>query len=412
MSLMTLSFIDGLAINTLFTDPRWFFISTLIVVFSICLHEFCHAYAALKLGDPTAAEEGHLTLNPLKQMGITSLLMLLIIGIAWGAVPVNPQNIRSRWKALLISVAGPLANLFLFAVGWCAFGILMNHVSDVKQIVLEAVLFLGLINGVLFVFNMLPVPGLDGWAVVQTFFRKIRLPASEVLKGVLMILIFGAVFGIKYLFRLAQIVMLTAPAFFAVKSLPDDARRGDLKDAAIPLHTAYWNAEPPESAYYQAEGKNSISRREKAGLLKKIKLNDPEIMYSAQYGDVGLVVLKNKGAEEASLIYTMIRKEDGMWYIDEMPNFVNESQILQEARRNTPLPDGVTIPPDVAIRIRAAEELPRDAMIVDIRKEILYGGRDVILDVTFESPSDGRGTIRFRMEYHDGGIGWQILRQK
>lgn len=414
MFLTTLSFIDGLAINVLFEDPRRFFISTLIVVFSICLHEFCHAFAALKMGDPTAAENGHLTLNPLKQMGITSILMLLIIGIAWGAVPVNPQNIRSRWKALLISVAGPLANLFLFAVGWSAFGILMNHFSDVKPIVLEAVLFFGLINGVLFLFNMLPVPGLDGWAVVQVFFRKIRLPDSEVLKGVFMILIFAAIFGLKYLVRLAQIVMLTAPAFFAVKSLPDDARRGELRDVAIPLHTAYWNAEPPEAAFYQVDEKLSVSRVDKSHHFSQCDPEKLDVVYCVQYGDIGSVIIRDKEQEdtESCIGYIMVRKDDDMWYLDWMQYSSDTWLKFHNARRNTPLPEGVTVPADAAIRNILRRELPPEQRIVDIKKEILYGGRDVNLDVTFESPSEGRGTIRFRMEYHDGGIGWQILRQK
>ena len=58
----------GMFITKLWTEPQEFFLIVLVVVFSICLHEFCHAYAALLLGDSTAADRGHLTLNPLKQM--------------------------------------------------------------------------------------------------------------------------------------------------------------------------------------------------------------------------------------------------------------------------------------------------------------------------------------------------------
>ena len=72
-----------------FTDTRLFLLTTLVVVFSICLHEFVHAWTALQFGDTTAADRGHLTLNPLKQMGPMSIIMFLILGFAWGAVPVN-----------------------------------------------------------------------------------------------------------------------------------------------------------------------------------------------------------------------------------------------------------------------------------------------------------------------------------
>ena len=83
-------------ITALWQDPYWFFCASFLVVFSICCHEFMHAWVALKEGDPTAADEGHLTLNPIKQMGIYSLILLALFGIAWGQVPVNPANFRSR----------------------------------------------------------------------------------------------------------------------------------------------------------------------------------------------------------------------------------------------------------------------------------------------------------------------------
>ena len=87
-------------IKTLFEDPRTFATILLMVVFSISLHEFCHAYAALKMGDSTAADRGHLTMNPFRQMGWISLLMLVFIGIAWGQVPVNPENLTTRSKRI------------------------------------------------------------------------------------------------------------------------------------------------------------------------------------------------------------------------------------------------------------------------------------------------------------------------
>ena len=85
---------SGLFITRLFEEPYYTFIWLLVIVFSICCHEFAHAWTALHQGDPTAAEQGHLTLNPLKQMGVFSLIMLAIMGIAWGAVTVNPSRMK------------------------------------------------------------------------------------------------------------------------------------------------------------------------------------------------------------------------------------------------------------------------------------------------------------------------------
>ena len=110
----------NLFITQLFEDPQRFFIWLLVVIFSICCHEFMHAWAALKQGDPTAADEGHLTLNPMKQMGPFSLVMLAVCGIAWGRVPVRPWQMRHRHSDALVSLAGPATNFGLFLI----FGIL------------------------------------------------------------------------------------------------------------------------------------------------------------------------------------------------------------------------------------------------------------------------------------------------
>ena len=93
-------------ISNLFTNPFLFFTVVLTVGFSVCVHEYSHARVALALGDPTAAITGHLTLNPLKQMGLLSIVMLLVLGICWGAVPVNPRLVTPRKRAL-IALAGP-----------------------------------------------------------------------------------------------------------------------------------------------------------------------------------------------------------------------------------------------------------------------------------------------------------------
>ncbi|MCX6995813.1 MAG: site-2 protease family protein, partial [Kiritimatiellaeota bacterium] len=69
-------------------QPFFFFAWVGIVTFSICVHEFAHAWMALRCGDDTAARAGHLSLNPFRQMGPSSLIALLVVGIAWGAVPV------------------------------------------------------------------------------------------------------------------------------------------------------------------------------------------------------------------------------------------------------------------------------------------------------------------------------------
>lgn len=200
-------------IQRLFDDPRSFFMLSFIVVFSVCLHEYSHAQVALWMGDSTAADRGHLTLNPLKQMGFFSILMLLVLGFAWGAVPVNPANMKNKYGRLLTSFAGPAVNLILFALAWVFFGITANLHNAPASAIIFLGLF-GLMNLVLFVFNMLPVPGLDGWNIYTWFFPKLAMPNSEVVKGAMVILIFVAFMFVNYLFLFAQSVMQTAPVFF------------------------------------------------------------------------------------------------------------------------------------------------------------------------------------------------------
>lgn len=148
-------------------DPATYVPWMVFVVFSICVHELAHAWVALRNGDPTAAEAGHITLNPLRQMGLMSLVMLVLLGIAWGAVPVTPARLTRGGRAA-VAAAGPLANLALAAILALLAAVgarlgLGGQASIVTLLVLGAAA-----NGVLFLFNALPVPGLDGWNLLAT----------------------------------------------------------------------------------------------------------------------------------------------------------------------------------------------------------------------------------------------------
>ena len=174
-------------IRLLWQDPHMFVTILFLVTFSICCHEFMHAFVALKFGDDTAARCGHLTLNPLKQMGLMSLIMLLLFGIAWGQVPVNRANLRSRVGRVATILAGPLTNLALWVVfiGLClATGILTGNKFAFSMLAYSA-----MINLVLFAFNLLPVPGLDGFNIMIEFFPGIFHRDSEVVKGAYLLLI-------------------------------------------------------------------------------------------------------------------------------------------------------------------------------------------------------------------------------
>ena len=157
-----------LFIHYLFDEPQYYFCWVLSVAFSICVHEFSHAAVASAFGDNTARANGFMTLNPLRVMGIPSMICLALFGIAWGAVPVNPWAYRKRHQPSLVSAAGPFANLALAIV----FGILFRVFSTILQgrnvfaFLTEIACYA---NSLLFVFNILPIPMLDGWGVLEPY---------------------------------------------------------------------------------------------------------------------------------------------------------------------------------------------------------------------------------------------------
>lgn len=176
-----------MGITLLLKDPNLYFMLILLVMFSICCHEYAHAQMALWQGDSTAADQGHLTLNPLKQMGIVSIIMLLFIGISWGAVPVNPSRMKHKYSHVLVSFAGPATNLILFVIF-----VILGSIAMIKGWKQEAVfMFLGgaSLNIFLFILNMLPLPMLDGYTIFSHFIPKTYSINQELKNGLTFILV-------------------------------------------------------------------------------------------------------------------------------------------------------------------------------------------------------------------------------
>ena len=86
------------------------------VIFSITLHELGHGWAAIRVGDDTPVRTGHMSMNPLVHMGATSLIVFAVVGIAWGAMPVNPSRFRGKHADALVAAAGPAINVGLFVI--------------------------------------------------------------------------------------------------------------------------------------------------------------------------------------------------------------------------------------------------------------------------------------------------------
>ena len=194
-----------LFITHLWRNPHFFFSVAILVILSICTHEFMHAWAALKAGDDTAAENGHLTFNPLKQMGIFSLILFCFFGLAWGRVPVNPQNLRGKYAPALVAFAGPFSNLVLSQIF-----LILTYICFKAQwgndFTLHMLLYGAQLNVVLFLLNMLPVPGFDGYAIICNLFPKFLRDSSEAARGAVFLLIMLLFLFFNKLFELARIV--------------------------------------------------------------------------------------------------------------------------------------------------------------------------------------------------------------
>lgn len=152
---------------------------TLIIVMlgvAFPFHEFAHALAAYRLGDSTARLFGRLTLNPIVHfdpIGGTLMAISIMLGGGFGfakPTPVNPRNLRyGRWGEAMVAAAGPLSNLALAVVGAIPLRFILGSDMDVPEPVLLTLLLFVYINLLLMVFNFIPVPPLDGGAVLFAF---------------------------------------------------------------------------------------------------------------------------------------------------------------------------------------------------------------------------------------------------
>lgn len=167
------------------------------VLLSISLHELAHGWAAIWEGDDTPIAQERMTLNPLVQMGSASLFVFALIGIAWGAMPVNPYRFRHRkYGDAIVSAAGPAMNLILALISGLGLAITLRYVLGIPAGIYpdEARYYLGIakdfpaeswkkslvlffytgfyLNAVLLILNLLPIPPLDGSRILACFSRR------------------------------------------------------------------------------------------------------------------------------------------------------------------------------------------------------------------------------------------------
>ncbi len=159
------------------------------LILSLTVHEFAHAWSAYRLGDDTALRAGRLTLNPLAHIDPigTILLPLLHIPFGWAKpVPINPARFRRSMKmstgVMLTAAAGPLSNVLLAVLCTVVFGLLLRFSVDLGSYgpgVRELLMIMIQLNVALAIFNMIPIPPLDGSRVLDGLMPLRLRPAWE-----------------------------------------------------------------------------------------------------------------------------------------------------------------------------------------------------------------------------------------
>jgi Zn-dependent protease len=148
------------------------------IILGLTVHEFCHAYVAHKCGDSTSKEQGRVTLNPFKHIDLLGFIMLIVAGFGWAKpVQFNEANLRNpKYDVMKIAVAGPLSNAItamLLSILFSLFIVVTpSYQNQTLRIISEIFIYAIYINWGLFIFNLIPLPPLDGSHLLFNQFRK------------------------------------------------------------------------------------------------------------------------------------------------------------------------------------------------------------------------------------------------
>lgn len=153
-----------------------FLITIGVFMISLTIHEFAHAFAAHKMGDNTAKLAGRMTLNPFKHLNLSGFVFFMLMGVGWAKpVPINPLNFKKyKTGTRVVSISGVLANFLLGLVSAIICAILFAIVGmevAAMEYVYTILLYFMMVNSFLALFNILPIPPLDGFNFVASFLK-------------------------------------------------------------------------------------------------------------------------------------------------------------------------------------------------------------------------------------------------
>ncbi len=171
----------------------------LAIMLTIPVHEFAHAFVAVKCGDNTPKYSGRYTLNPLKHFDPLGLVMMALVRFGWAKpVPINPGNFKHQRRGVLfVSLAGPLSNLIIAFIAYPLLLLSLLFLPDIMLFDDFICIFFSVmasLNISLFLFNLLPIFPLDGFHILETFFKRdnaflrfVRQYGSYILLGLILI---------------------------------------------------------------------------------------------------------------------------------------------------------------------------------------------------------------------------------
>ncbi|BBH21311.1 zinc metalloprotease [Paenibacillus baekrokdamisoli] len=160
----------------------------LVLIIAFTVHEFAHAFSAYKFGDRTAYDAGRVTLNPRVHLDVLGTILLLVVGFGWAKpVPVNRGRFKyPRLMGIVVSAVGPLSNLLIAILGILAVyivnqtGYIDSASHGVQQAIGHFSYYLIFLNLLLFLFNLIPIPPLDGYRIIQDLVPlKVRLKMDQ-----------------------------------------------------------------------------------------------------------------------------------------------------------------------------------------------------------------------------------------
>jgi Zn-dependent protease len=182
-------------------------------IVSVCLHEYAHAATASRFGDSSIIEKGYLTLNPVKYINSTGSLVFPVIALVLGgialpgaAVMIRTDLIRNRWQQSLVSLAGPAITAFLAIVAFLA-----AQIAE-AGLLRDALMLLAFFELMAFVLNMLPVPGFDGFGVIEPYMPDgVQRLLSGKRLAVLNLILFALIFFMGYRIIMPIMAMIISP---------------------------------------------------------------------------------------------------------------------------------------------------------------------------------------------------------